>query len=157
MNIREFERFMAKVDTSGDCWIWTGALESNGYGSIRIKVDGRWVSAKAHRVMWEHFHGPSPLRDDGRRMVIDHMCNNRGCVRPSHLQRITNRDNILRGSWSGKTHCPQGHAYEPDNFYTDKRTGSAVCKTCAKCRSKANRQRRRSGEYTPSPRKVHTQ
>jgi hypothetical protein len=79
------ERFWSKVDRSGDaCWPWLAAITSTGYGAIR--VDG--TLRKAHRVAYELEVGPIP---EG--MQLDHQCHNRACVRPSHLNAVTNQQN----------------------------------------------------------------
>jgi len=78
------ERFWAKVDISGDCWNWTAYKNGQGYG--RIIVDGK--VRFAHRVGYEMEVGPIP---DG--MVIDHICHNEACVKPSHLRACTLKQN----------------------------------------------------------------
>jgi hypothetical protein len=74
------ERFWAKVDKSGECWLWTAGTSRKGYGAILVEGKGR----AAHRVAYELVNGPIP---EG--MQIDHMCHTRACVRPDHL-RIAN-------------------------------------------------------------------
>jgi hypothetical protein len=77
------ERFWSKVDKSGECWVWTGSKLTDGYGSLRI--DGRsGKTAAAHRLSWVWANGPIP---DG--LFIDHMCHNKPCVNPAHLQIAT--------------------------------------------------------------------
>lgn len=78
------ERFWAKVDKSGDCWLWTGAR--NPYGRIGI---GRHRTVLAHRVAWELMVGPIP---DG--MKIDHRCRVVACVNPDHLRVVTHKQNL---------------------------------------------------------------
>lgn len=73
------ERFWAKVDKAGDCWVWTGAT-TNGYGAFRFNGGARL----AHRVSYMWANGPIA---DGAE--VDHMCFNRGCVRPSHLRLLS--------------------------------------------------------------------
>lgn len=77
------ERFWSKVDKTGDCWVWTGAL-TRGYGVFRIRPG----NSVAHRVSYQWENGPIP---DG--YEVDHMCFNRACVRPSHLRLLTHVEN----------------------------------------------------------------
>lgn len=101
------DRFWGRVDRSGDCWAWTGAHHVEGYGEFQM--DGRRL--RAHRVAWEWAHGPIPVG-----LEPDHLCRNRACVNPDHLELVTHRVNILRGLAptainAAKTECPRGHPY----------------------------------------------
>lgn len=115
------------------CWDWTGAKNTNGYG--RIQVDGK--TAYAHRASYEHYVGPIP---DG--LHLDHLCRNRSCVNPAHLEPVTCRENIHRGQGnSSKTHCPQGHPYSGWNLAIV--NGRRICVTCRRERVRiANRKAR---------------
>lgn len=143
MRKSEAERFWSKVDKSGDCWEWT-AYKLQGYGRFGVggapKNGGRIVYA--HRWSYEALVGPIP---DG--LQLDHLCRNRGCVNPDHLEPVTSRENTLRGEslWAinaQKTHCPQGHEYTPENTYYGGRTGnSRYCRECNRqmCRDRYHR------------------
>jgi hypothetical protein len=72
------------------CWDWDGALNSHGYGNV--KIDGR--NKKAHRVVFERVWGVKLPR----RRVLDHLCRNRKCVNPWHTEPVTVRENTLRGN-----------------------------------------------------------
>ena len=84
------ERFWEKVERipSSECWFWIAPLNSGGYGTFYWK--GKRVGA--HRAAYELFRGPIP--DDRE---IDHLCRNRDCVNPDHLDLVTHRENLLRG------------------------------------------------------------
>lgn len=84
-------RFWAKVDrTTGDaCWPWTARLDRDGYGTLKMPT-GR--SIRAHRFAYELLVGPIP---EG--LVIDHLCRNRRCVNPAHLEPVTAEENWRRG------------------------------------------------------------
>lgn len=123
------ERFEAKVERIPfhACWEWVGARSmKEGYGGI--SVNGR--TRIAHRVAYELFVGPIP---EG--MQIDHLCRNRGCVNPSHLEPVTIRTNLTRSPLTllsqaaQKTHCPRGHPYDEANTYLDK-NGHRYCRIC---------------------------
>lgn len=99
------ERFWSRVDASGDCWEWTGARHSGGYG--HLGRDG--TTHYAHRYAYEQLVGPIPSGQQ-----LDHLCRNRVCVNPDHLEPVTRRANILRGYSPAARHaraemCAQGH------------------------------------------------
>lgn len=81
----DIERFWAKVDTSGDCWLWTAARLPKGYGRFFAKG----TLALAHRWSFETFSGPIPAG-----MHVDHTCYTPSCVRPDHLRAVTPKQNI---------------------------------------------------------------
>lgn len=102
------ERLMSLVTIVGQCWEWQG-YRSHGYGHIYSPTHGRIL--KAHRVAYELFVGPIPAG-----LHIDHLCRNRACVRPDHLEPVTAKENLLRGIGltarnAAVTHCPKGHEY----------------------------------------------
>ena len=101
-------RFMRKVhiDTVTGCWDWVGSL-NKGHG--RFWFVGS--STYAHRVSYEIFIGP--IKEE----VVHHVCRNRGCVNPFHLEQRSNKWNLLEGNGyyavnARKTHCPEGHPYD---------------------------------------------
>lgn len=122
------ERFWAKVDKTGGCWLWTGTQGSNGYGNFQDRTQKR---GPAHRWAYEFAVGPI-----AEGLVLDHLCRNPACVRPDHLEPVTYKENSRRGLSTGIrvhiTHCPQGHPYAGDNLIVAMRkTGPArVCRQC---------------------------
>lgn len=88
LGLREKVLLGARIDDATGCWNWTRTIQPNGYG--RISIDGRLVYV--HRAAYEAFVGPIP---DG--LDIDHLCRNRRCCNPEHLEAVTRRTNLLRG------------------------------------------------------------
>jgi hypothetical protein len=78
-------------------------------------------------------------------LTIDHLCKNPGCVRPDHLEAVTMRENIRRGSWASRTHCINGHEYTEENTYRMP-SGYRDCRRCIYLRGRKRDERRR---YTP--------
>lgn len=127
-------RFWSKVtvDDATGCWEWTGAKGKGGYGHLMWPVRGK--TDYAHRVSYRELVGPIP---EG--LVIDHLCRNRACCNPAHLEAVTQRRNNLRGegiasTHASRTHCPQGHAYEGDNVYAYRNRHGNVLRYCVSCR-----------------------
>jgi hypothetical protein len=84
------QRFWRHVvrDPDTECWEWTAARKNGGYGSLAI---GRG-NVYAHRFAYEMLVGPIPTN-----LELDHLCRNRGCANPAHLEPVTRRVNVLRG------------------------------------------------------------
>lgn len=126
------DRFWAKVsvpnDNPLDCWEWTGALNpGNGYGVLQLAPRKRGF---AHRISYELSMGTI-----GQGLQIDHLCRNRKCVNPLHLQAVPASLNARRRPQSSVTHCPQGHPYAGDNLYEYE--GHRHCRQCQKDRRNA--------------------
>lgn len=126
------ERFWAKVNKTESCWLWTGALYSNGYGHFRVQLHSG-LSPLAHRWAYMQLVGLIP---EG--LELDHLCRVRNCVNPAHLEPVIHRENQRRGEGAcaihaRKTHCPQGHPYDETN--TSVSGGKRYCRTCKRTRA----------------------
>ena len=134
--------FWSRIDKSGDCWVWTGPKDRDGYGRSHRLVDGRLKHAGVHRWMYQQEVGPVPAG-----MELDHLCRNRACVRPSHLEPVTHRENNLRGvgpipANAKKTHCANGHEFTPENTRLERSRPLQrfLTRRCKECERKTQRE-----------------
>ncbi len=131
---RVLRRVLVLVESG--CWHWTGSLKTNGYGQINI---GAGLSpASVHRVTYEEFVGPVP---DG--LELDHLCRNRACCNPDHLEPVTRADNVARGARAAgyadsRETCIRGHHWTPENTYRRFLGGPRWCRTCKRENREAN-------------------
>lgn len=122
------------------CWIWTNALDNDGYGVVSVNGEQRRV----HRVAYELIFGAI------KKGTVDHLCRNRACYNPGHLEDVSNSENVKRGGNTLKTHCPHDHEYTEENTYINPQ-GGRECRIC-KSQRKANYVRRteiRRTKYGP--------
>lgn len=115
-----------------ECWIWERTLSLKGYGVFSIGKK----QYKAHRAIYEAVRGAIP---EG--LTLDHLCRQRSCVNPYHLEAVSSVENVMRGVSFGalnklKTHCKRGHPLSGDNLYTrqSRRSGNME-RACRKCTS----------------------
>lgn len=131
------ERFWEKVNKNGPvpdyaphlgpCWLWLAAKHHEGLYGVFTLAGGR--QAQAHRFSYSTSVGPIP--DE---LVLDHLCRVRHCVRPSHLEAVPQRINILRGVGiqaknAVKTHCIRGHEFTLENTHI-RPNGGRACRAC---------------------------
>lgn len=122
------EKFWSKVDKTKSCWNWKGCLRKDGYGHLSVETKAKLP----HRISYQLLVGRIP-----KKLQIDHLCRNRSCVNPKHLELVTIGENVLRGkSFSAinakKTHCKRGHEFTKENTIvgTKPRGYRRMCKTC---------------------------
>lgn len=147
------ERFWPRVNKNGpvpssrpdlgNCWLWTASCDPRGYGHL-----GGF--GLAHHVL---------VGKPAKGLVYDHLCRVHSCVRPEHLEAVTQAENIRRGDAPEamrqfqlkKTHCPQGHPYEGGNLYMSPGTVSRECRACRRDRVRRWRANRPFQSTSPTP------
>jgi hypothetical protein len=137
--VKAEDRFWSKVRRTDLCWEWEASHDTRGYGLLWL--DRRWIGA--HRFAYELLVGRIP---EG--LELDHLCRNKGCVRPDHLEPVTHRENSIRAVPFKRvvrgyrvTHCKQGHEYTPENTILYR--GHRSCRACANEANRRYRTRRR--------------
>jgi hypothetical protein len=137
MNGRDMDRFWSRVTVGGpdDCWPWNAAVSNLGYGRFGNGTHG---TTYAHRIAYLAIVGGIP---DG--LELDHLCRNRRCINPAHLEPVTHRQNIQRGKTATATHCVNGHAFTPENTHLRPR-GARQCRACNRENQRRLKERRRA-------------
>lgn len=140
------QRFWDKVvpESETGCWLWVGYTMPGGYGQCRY--EGK--AALVHRITYDTLVGSI-----GPEKQIDHLCRQRSCVRPDHLEMVTHRENLLRGvGWSGensrKSHCPRGHELAGNNLARSVwiNYGHRKCRTCENARVREYNHKRKASK-----------
>lgn len=125
------------------CWEWQRA-KTSGYGYVWL--DGTLY--RVHRYVYLNAVGSA----DG--LTIDHLCRNRKCSNPEHLEAVTNEENIRRGTWAGssvrkqlaKTSCPNGHLYTEETLYVSPKRGDRQCRICMREAGRRYQEKRRRAQ-----------
>ncbi len=136
----KWESLQERIELVGECWLWRGSINWNGYGVYVYREEGKLKSQGAHRFVYRLLVGEVP-----KGLVLDHQCDNRHCVNPMHLVPETHRHNVLRGRGptavnARKTHCLCGAPYR------ERREGDRQrnCPTCLKGYQQRYKERRRA-------------
>jgi len=139
-----------RIEVNGNgCWTWMGARTAAGYGEANM--NGHVVLI--HRIVYERIRGAIPWHTE-----LDHLCRNRACCNPYHLEAVSHRENILRGQsppalLARKTHCQAGHEFTPEATITV--NGNRECRECKKLRDHDYRVRRFGIRGNAQSRKTH--
>jgi len=134
LEIQRFTKYI-QLDILSGCWIWKGNLNPDGYGVIKIKGKG----LLAHRFSYEYYN--DKIKEG---LTIDHLCRNKACVNPQHLEPVTLQENIKRGLTgkinhrnTRKAYCIHGHEFNEENTYYHKE--HRTCRICKAVREKKYR------------------
>ena len=132
--MKELEKIVKQLEyfkQEGNCWKWTGRIDRYGYSVVNV-----------HRLMFELFKGQIP-----KGLVIDHLCSERNCFNPEHLEALTQQEKTLRGNGldaqnAKKTHCKRGHELSGDNL--EKYALTKGHRRCLKCKNQSQSIRRKN-------------
>ena len=126
------ERLIAHraIDPSAGCWNWTASTDPRGYGEIGIAGRRKLV----HRIAYEEFLGEIPAG-----LTLDHLCRNRACFNPDHLEPVELSENSRRAApYRRRAECHRGHPLSGDNLYVSP-SGIRHCRTCRREYKKSHR------------------
>ena len=139
----DIKRVLSRITVNNQgCWEWKSPLHDGGYATMSVDDKSQYI----HRLIYEYYHGQ--IQSD---LQIDHLCRNRKCVNPIHLELVTQKENIMRGKGVGvlnslKTQCPKGHPYTKENLIMYK-DGSKKCRICHNERQKQYQRKLKEENY----------
>lgn len=121
------QRFWDKVLFTSDCWEWIAGKDKDGYGIF--KLDKKVI--KAYKYSYELYNGKI-----SHNLEMDHICENRKCVNPAHLQAVSHQENCKHSQnyCRNKTHCPLGHEYTQENTYYKIIKNKYKVRNCRECK-----------------------
>ena len=129
--LRERTRFVLAdrlyEDPKTGCWQWTRGRTGSGYGAYSFTFAGRHRTYRVHRLVYELALGPIP---DG--LTLDHLCANRLCANPDHLEPVTAGENSRRKS-AAITHCKWGHQFDEENTLRRTHRDGTPQRVCIAC------------------------
>ena len=127
-----YSRLAEYIGRDNECWIYPGALRY-GYGVVSLSINKRPKTFYAHRLAYAHLCGPIP---EG--LQIDHLCRNRACFNPAHLEAVTQQANIARGEAGRKnmtkTLCAKGHELAGANVSIRTKASGRTFRVCLACK-----------------------
>ena len=133
LSLHRFQKNI-ELDLLEGCWLWKGSVNRDCYGTF-------WYEGKtrlSHRMSYEHWNGPIP-----KGLQLDHLCRNRNCVYPQHMEPVTFAENqrrgIQRNQYMDKTHCVRGHEFNEKNTYMKPNNGGRECRVCKNIRARMNK------------------
>ncbi len=136
-----YDTFEYHVHRTLECWDWLGTINKDGYGQVNVRRLGKWTTTTAHRFSYDLHIG---MVNDG--LHIDHLCKNRRCVNPDHLEAITRQENVNRSTIGHQrramTQCKYGHPLSGDNVRLWR--GHRICKQCQYRNLVSSRSRRKA-------------
>lgn len=138
------EKLSHDIDTG--CWLWTASTNGNGYGYLNPLRGQKKATRGAHRIVYELLVEKVP-----KDLQCDHVCRNRLCANPAHIDIVTARENTLRGlglaaANSKKTHCQNGHELAGTNLIITS-NGGRQCKKCLRVSQRKYKARQRNKEF----------